>query len=92
MIAKHSNDGSHFLGLRQGRAGGYEIVYEATKTGKRLIWKINSNTVSEGDIMRELESALETSSVLDTLRVGLRSAHIAFEVDVAPKFGNRHFG
>lgn len=84
MIAKHSNDGSHFLGLRQGRAGGYEIVYEAVKTGKRLIWKINSNTVREGDIMGEIESALEASSVLDALHGGLRSAHIAFEVDVAP--------
>ena len=57
-----------------------------------LIWKINSNTVSEGAIMREFESALKASSVLDALHGGLRSAHIAFEVDVAPKFGNRHFG
>ncbi len=68
MIAMHSQDGSHFLGLRQGRAGRYEIVYEAAIIRKRLIWKINGNSVSEGDIMRELESALEASCVLDALR------------------------
>lgn len=26
MIAIHSQDGSHFLGLRQGRTGGYEVI------------------------------------------------------------------
>lgn len=34
MIAMQSQDGSHFLGLRQGQGGGYEIVYEAARTGK----------------------------------------------------------
>jgi hypothetical protein len=84
MIAMHSQDGSHFLGLRQGRAGGYEIVYEATKTGKRLIWQIKNSLVTEGDIARQFERALEASAVLETLYAGLRSAEIAFEVDVAP--------
>lgn len=84
MIAIHSQDGSHFLGLRQGRAGGYEIVYEAAKTGKRLIWQIKNSLVSEGDITRQFEQALEASAVLETLCAGLRSAGIAFEVDVAP--------
>ena len=83
MIVMHSQDGSHFLGLRQGRAGGYEIVYEAAKTRKRLIWKINSNSVSEGDIMRQLESALEARSVLDALRGGLPGRS---------DFENRHLG
>ena len=84
MIAMHSQDGSHFLGLRQGRAGGYEIVYEAAKNGKRSIWQIKNSSVSEGDITRQLEKALEASAVLETLYAGLRYAGIAFEVDVAP--------
>ena len=84
MIAMHSQNGSHFLGLRQGRAGGYEIVYEATKTRKRLIWHIKNGLVTEGDIARQFERALEASAVLETLCAGLRSAKIAFEVDVAP--------
>lgn len=48
MIAMHSQDGSHFLGLRQGLGGGYEIVYEAASTGKRLIWQIRNSLVTEG--------------------------------------------
>lgn len=84
MIAIHSQDGSHFLGLSEGRTGGYEIVYEAAKTGKRLIWQIKNSSVSEGDITRHLEKALEASALLETLYAGLRSADIAFEVDVAP--------
>ena len=87
MIAMHSQDGSHFLGLRQGRAGGFEIVYEAAKTGKRLIWQIKNSLVTEGDITLQLERALENSAVLETLYAGLRSADIEVELDISPTLG-----
>ncbi len=87
MIAKHSHDSGHFLGLRQGSAGGYEIVYEATKTGKRLIWKIKNCLVTEADITQQLERALEASAVLEALYASLRSADIEVELDVAQTLG-----
>jgi outer membrane protease len=87
MIAMHSQDENPFLGLRQGRAGGYEIVYEATKTGKSLIWPIKNSLVTEGDITQQLERALAASTVLETLYASLRSADIEVELYVAQTRG-----
>ena len=83
MIAGHSTDGRHFLGLRQGRHGGYEIVYEAAHTGRRLVWTIKNPRVAEADLEFQLRHALLAQTVLETLCSGLRSAEIEFEVDLA---------
>jgi hypothetical protein len=85
MIAAHSTDGRHFLGLRQGRYGGYEIIYEAVRTGRRLIWTIKNQSIAEADLEVQLRHALSTQSVLETLCSGLRSAEIEFDVDLATK-------
>ena len=85
MIAGHSTDGQHFLGLRQGRHGGYEIIYEAVHTGRRLIWTIKNQSIAEADLELQLRHALSTQTVLETLCSGLRSAEIEFEVDLAAK-------
>jgi hypothetical protein len=85
MIAAHSTDGRHFLGLRQGRYGGYEIIYEAAHTGRRLIWTIKNPRIAEADLELQLRHALSAQTVLETLFFGLRSAEIEFEVDLATK-------
>ena len=85
MIAGHSTDGRHFLGLRQGGHGGYEIVYEAANTGRRLIWTIKNQSIAKADLELQLRHALSAQTVLETLCSGLRSAEIEFEVDLATK-------
>jgi hypothetical protein len=85
MIAGHSIDGRHFLGLRHGRDGQYEIIYEAAHTGRRLIWTIKNHSIAEADLALQLRHALSTQTVLETLCSGLRSAEIEFEVDLAAK-------
>ena len=81
MIALHSRDGRHFLGLRRGKAGRYEIVYDNAQQQKRLIWKVISGDVSADVLGSHLNEAIRTSQVLDTLMSGLRDAEIAFEID-----------
>lgn len=80
MIAVHSRDGRHFLGLRRGKAGRYEIVYDNAQRQKRLIWKVISGDVSADVLGGHLNEAIRTSKVLDTLLCGLRDAEITFEV------------
>ena len=81
MIALHSRDGRHFLGLRRGKAGRYEIVYDNAQQQKRLIWKVISQDVSPEVLGSQLHQAIKTASVLDVLLSGLRDAEIAFEID-----------
>jgi len=83
MFAGHSIDGRHFLGLRMGRQGRYEIVYEAAANGQRLIWTIKSESVIADALSTQVCAALSTQSVLESLRAGLLSAEIEFEVDLA---------
>ena len=85
MIAAHSTDGRHFLGLRHGWHGGYEIIYEAEHTGRRLIWTIKKQSIAEADLELQLRHALSAQTVLETLCSGLRSAEIEFEVHLATK-------
>ena len=81
MITLHSSCGRHFLGLRKGKAGQYEIVYDNEHRRKRLIWKVTSAEVSEEAIGNHLHQAIKTATVLDALLLGLRDAEIEFEVD-----------
>lgn len=81
MIALHSRDGRHFLGLRRGRTGQYEIVYDNDRQGKRLIWRVISKDVCADILGSQLHEAIKRASVLEALLSGLRDAEIAFEVD-----------
>lgn len=87
MLAIHSSCGRHFLGLRQGRRGGYEIVYEAADNGRRLVCKITRDDVDVASLSHQLETALQTSAVLDSLCASLRAAEINFEVIFEPLYG-----
>lgn len=82
MLAIHSHDGRHFLGLRQARGGDYEIVYVATADGRRLIWKISHGNIEEAEIAQQFEKALRTAKVLETLFSGLRAVELEFEAQV----------
>lgn len=81
MIAVHSRDGRHFLGLRQRKTGQYEIVYDNERQGKRLIWKVTTPHVSADILGGHITEAMKTMTVLETLLAGLRAAEIDFEVD-----------
>ena len=81
MMTFHSQDGRHFLGLRNGRQGGYEIVYDGGPRHRRFVWQIKSPHVDTADIRRQLHDAIRAVDVLSTLYLGLRSAEIDFEID-----------
>ena len=81
MITIHSQDGRHFLGLRKGRQGGYEIVYDSGPKRTRFVWQIKSPHVDTANIQRQLHDAIRAVDVLTTLYSGLRSEEIEFEID-----------
>lgn len=83
MVAVHSQDGRHFLGLRKARTGGYEIVYEAATNGRRLIWQIIDPNAEPDHLERQVHQAVASTAVLETLYRGLREAEIDFEVEIA---------
>ena len=80
MIALHSADGWHFLGLRQDRSGMYQIVYDGQRERKRFIWSITNKQVDEQVLSRCLRNAVNSNRTLDTLQDGLKTAKITFEV------------
>lgn len=67
MFAGHSIDGRHFLGLRMGRQGRYEIVYEGADTGQRLIWTIKSQDINADVLGTQLRAAQGSSTMSSTL-------------------------
>jgi uncharacterized membrane protein len=81
MMTFHSQDGRHFLGLRSGRQGFYEIVYEGGPQRRRFVWQIKSPHVDTANIQRQLYDAIRAVDVLTTLYSGLRSEEIEFEID-----------
>jgi len=80
MITIHSQDGRHFLGLRHGRKGGYEIVYDGGPHRRRFVLRLRPPHVVK-DIEGHLYNAIKTTDVLTTLYSGLRTAEIEFEID-----------
>lgn len=81
MITVHSTDGRHFLGLRNGRLGGYEIVYDGGPNNRRYVWQIKTPKVDTADISFHIFEAIRSADVLNTLYSGLRSAEIEFEIE-----------
>ena len=82
MVAIHSLDGQHFLGLRLARRGGYEIVYDATANVRRLILKLDPTRIDPVLMGQQLQRALESSNVLETLCSDLRSSSVGYRIDV----------
>ncbi|EAQ05997.1 hypothetical protein [Yoonia vestfoldensis] len=81
MITLHSQDGQHFLGLRTGREGGYEIVYDCGLQRRRFVLLIKTAQVDARYFRMQLEDAIQTVDVLTTLSAALRNAAIEFETD-----------
>lgn len=81
MVSIHSQNGQHFLGLRPARRGGYEIVYDATANGRRLILKLEPTSIDPVLMGQQLQRALESSNVLETLCSELRSSSVGFKID-----------
>ena len=84
----HSQDGRHFLGLRSGRQGFYESVYDGAYSGgsggpqrRRFVWQIKSPHVDTANIQRQLHNAIRAVDVLTALYSGLRSEEIEFEIN-----------
>lgn len=80
-ITIHSDDGKHFLGLRKGRRGGYEIIYDGNSSRQRFVWQIKTYPVDIDRINGQLREAIKSASVLSALYSSLRSAKIEFEID-----------
>lgn len=81
MISAHSQTGQHFPGLRRGRRGDYEIVYDGGPSARRFVWRLKMTQVVTEKLGHRIHDAIRASDVLNTLYSGLRSEEIDFEVD-----------
>jgi hypothetical protein len=77
----HAPEGGVFLGLRQGRGGGTEIVYD-DGVARRLIWRVNSAAARPEEIGDALRVAVTHLRVVPTLYSELRKRSIAIEAVV----------
>ncbi len=82
MVAFHSDDGRHFLGLRQTMSGAFEIVYEGGNFGQRFVWRIKGDIDESSTLEQQLLHAIRQKQVLEELCRGLRSAEIEFELEI----------
>jgi hypothetical protein len=73
-----SRGGYHFLGLRQGRGGGVEIVYDDGVT-RRLVWRVKTPGASMAGIGDALRVAVDHLRVVPTLQNELRKRAISIE-------------
>lgn len=81
MITLHSQDGRHFLGLRQGKTGQYEIVYDGGAHRRRFVWTLTSRHINAAKIHHHLHEAIVAVDVLAVLYSGLRGAEIEFDIN-----------
>lgn len=72
-----SSGGFDFLGLRQHRGGGVEIVYD-DGVARRMVWRVRSS-VSDGIIGEALRNAVNQSRVVPALYAELKKRAIAVE-------------
>ncbi len=72
-----SSGGFDFLGLRHGRGGGVEIVYD-DGVARRMVWRVRS-VVSEGVLGDALRHAVDQARVLPALHAELKRRAIAIE-------------
>lgn len=77
--AFHSSHGSgHFLGLRHGRSGGVEIVYD-DGVARRLIWRVKTPGASVSRIGEAMREAVDHLRVVPALQNELRKRAISIE-------------
>lgn len=77
--AFHSSRGGYdFLGLRKGKSGATEIVYDDGVT-RRLVWKVATPGADPRRIGEALSVAIENLSVVSALRSELKKRSIAIE-------------
>jgi hypothetical protein len=77
----HAPEGGVFLGLRQGRSGATEIVYD-DGVARRLTWRVSSSGTRMEDVGEALRVAVANLRVVPTLYSELRKRSIAIEAVV----------
>ena len=80
-IYHSSCGGFDFLGLREGRTGSIEIVYD-DGVARRLVWRVESKT-TKGQIGEALRHAVNQVRVLPALYSELKKRAIAIEAIAA---------
>lgn len=79
-FAFHSAHGApDFLGLRRGRRGQTEIVYDDGST-RRLVWRVVGEMADDAPLREALQSAVAETRVLPALYAELKRRAIAIEV------------
>lgn len=73
-----SRGGGDFLGLRHGRSGGVEIVYD-DGVARRMVWRVKTPGVSVERVGEALGAAVDSLRVVPALMAELRKRSIAIE-------------
>lgn len=73
-----SRGGCDFLGLRHGRQGGVEIVYD-DGVARRMVWRVKSPGANVARIGEALRAAVDHLRVVPALQNELRKRSIAVE-------------
>lgn len=74
----HSSCGGFdFLGIRKGRSGGFEIVYDDGVT-RRLVWRVQGKA-GEAQLGDALQNAVNKPRVLPAMYSELKKRSIAIE-------------
>ena len=74
----HSACGTDFLGLRRGRRGESEIVYDNGQA-QRLVWRVIDELSDDLPVREALQRAVEEVRVLPALFTELRNRAISIE-------------
>ncbi len=69
--------GADFLGIRKGRAGAVEIIYD-DGVARRIVWRVDGSP-SEARLSEALRAAVNATRVVPTLHDELRKRAIAVE-------------
>ena len=80
VFSVHSQTGaSDFLGLRRGRSGEAEIVYD-DGGARRMVWRVTSGSCDESSLRRAMELAVSRPRVVAALFAELNRQAITLEV------------
>jgi hypothetical protein len=80
MFSFHSKTGaSDFLGLRRGRSGEAEIVYDDGRA-RRLVWRVTSQGCDESSLRDAMEQAVSRPRVVAALFAELSTRAVTLEV------------
>lgn len=76
-IFHSASGGFDFLGLRKGRSGGVEIVYD-DGVARRMVWRVRG-PASEGQLGDALARAVNHARVIPALYAEMKKRSIAIE-------------